>query len=202
MFIRYHKHRPGVRNLAIITKVSSPRRSDLFANHSRSRAKARRPNPRFGRACAHLTCFHRHGTAAGREGNPDKLRRYAVVGATGRNRDIGRKNPSRKSTIANKYLPTLYSRLTSIHMVERIILAEPRGFCAGVEMAIKALTWMLRIFAVPVYCYHEIVHNAWVVRAFQRAGVIFVNDISPGSDRVSGDALCPWLGAPGGGGSL
>ena len=49
-------------------------------------------------------------------------------------------------------------------MVERIILAEPRGFCAGVEMAIKALTWMLRIFAVPVYCYHEIVHNAWVVR--------------------------------------
>ena len=63
-------------------------------------------------------------------------------------------------------------------MVERIILAEPRGFCAGVEMAIKALTWMLRIFAVPVYCYHEIVHNEWVVRAFQRAGVIFVNDIS------------------------
>ena len=63
-------------------------------------------------------------------------------------------------------------------MVERIILAEPRGFCAGVEMAIKALTWMLRIFAVPVYCYHEIVHNEWVVRAFQRAGVVFVNDIS------------------------
>ena len=65
-----------------------------------------------------------------------------------------------------------------LHMVERIILAEPRGFCAGVEMAIKALTWMLRIFAVPVYCYHEIVHNAWVVRAFEKAGVIFVNDIS------------------------
>jgi len=64
------------------------------------------------------------------------------------------------------------------HMVDRIILAEPRGFCAGVEMAIKALTWMLRIFAVPVYCYHELVHNAWVVRAFEKAGVIFVNDIS------------------------
>ncbi len=63
-------------------------------------------------------------------------------------------------------------------MVDRIILAEPRGFCAGVEMAIKALTWMLRIFAVPVYCYHEIVHNEWVVRAFEKAGVIFVNDIS------------------------
>ncbi|HSJ28517.1 MAG TPA: 4-hydroxy-3-methylbut-2-enyl diphosphate reductase, partial [Acidimicrobiia bacterium] len=42
-------------------------------------------------------------------------------------------------------------------MVERVLLAEPRGFCAGVEMAIKALTWMVRIFDGPVYCYHEIV---------------------------------------------
>jgi 4-hydroxy-3-methylbut-2-en-1-yl diphosphate reductase len=48
-------------------------------------------------------------------------------------------------------------------MVERLLLAEPRGFCAGVEMAIKALTWMVRIFDGPVYCYHEIVHNEWVV---------------------------------------
>jgi 4-hydroxy-3-methylbut-2-enyl diphosphate reductase len=62
--------------------------------------------------------------------------------------------------------------------VERVLLAEPRGFCAGVEMAIKALTWMTRIFDGPVYCYHEIVHNEWVVDAFQRVGVVFVNDIS------------------------
>jgi len=62
--------------------------------------------------------------------------------------------------------------------VERVLLAEPRGFCAGVEMAIKALTWMTRIFDGPVYCYHEIVHNEWVVRAFERVGVVFVNDIS------------------------
>jgi 4-hydroxy-3-methylbut-2-enyl diphosphate reductase len=62
--------------------------------------------------------------------------------------------------------------------VERVLLAEPRGFCAGVEMAIKALTWMTRIFDGPVYCYHEIVHNEWVVKAFQRVGVVFVNDIS------------------------
>jgi len=45
-------------------------------------------------------------------------------------------------------------------------------------MAIKALTWMTRIFDGPVYCYHEIVHNEWVVDAFQRVGVVFVNDIS------------------------
>lgn len=62
--------------------------------------------------------------------------------------------------------------------IERVLLAEPRGFCAGVEMAIKALTWMTRIFDGPVYCYHEIVHNEWVVRAFERVGVVFVDDIA------------------------
>ena len=56
-----------------------------------------------------------------------------------------------------------------------MLLAEPRGFCAGVEMAIKALTWMTRIFDGPVYCYHEIVHNEWVVGAFERVGVVFVD---------------------------
>jgi 4-hydroxy-3-methylbut-2-enyl diphosphate reductase len=61
--------------------------------------------------------------------------------------------------------------------VERVLLAEPRGYCAGVEMAIKALTWMTRIFDGPVYCFHEIVHNDWVVGAFERVGVIFVDDI-------------------------
>ncbi|MEI8240152.1 MAG: hypothetical protein WCI22_12100, partial [Actinomycetota bacterium] len=43
--------------------------------------------------------------------------------------------------------------------VDRVLLAEPRGFCAGVEMAIKALAWLVRTFEPPVYCYHEIVHN-------------------------------------------
>jgi 4-hydroxy-3-methylbut-2-enyl diphosphate reductase len=62
--------------------------------------------------------------------------------------------------------------------VRRVLLAEPRGFCAGVEMAIKALTWMTRIFDGPVYCYHEIVHNEWVVKAFENVGVVFVNEIS------------------------
>lgn len=44
-------------------------------------------------------------------------------------------------------------------------------------MAIKALTWMTRIFDGPVYCYHEIVHNEWVVQAFEKVGVVFVDDI-------------------------
>jgi 4-hydroxy-3-methylbut-2-enyl diphosphate reductase len=62
-------------------------------------------------------------------------------------------------------------------MPEKVVLAEPRGFCAGVEMAIKALTWMVRVFEPPVFCFHEIVHNAAVVRAFEDAGVVFVDDI-------------------------
>jgi 4-hydroxy-3-methylbut-2-enyl diphosphate reductase len=63
-------------------------------------------------------------------------------------------------------------------MVTTVLLAEPRGFCAGVEMAIKALTWMVQVFEPPVYCYHEIVHNAAVVTAFERAGVVFVDDVN------------------------
>ena len=62
--------------------------------------------------------------------------------------------------------------------VDRVLLAEPRGFCAGVEMAIKALAWMVRAFEPPVYCYHEIVHNKLVVDRFRAQGVVFVDDIS------------------------
>ena len=62
--------------------------------------------------------------------------------------------------------------------VDRVLLAAPRGFCAGVEMAIKALAWMVRAFEPPVYCYHEIVHNQRVVQRFTDQGVIFVDDIA------------------------
>lgn len=62
--------------------------------------------------------------------------------------------------------------------VERVLLAEPRGFCAGVEKAIKALGWMVRIFEPPVYCYHEIVHNRHVVDEFRALGVVFVDDVN------------------------
>ena len=62
--------------------------------------------------------------------------------------------------------------------VDVVLVADPRGFCAGVEMAIKALVWMVRSFPGPVYCYHEIVHNRLVVDRFEDQGVIFVDDIS------------------------
>ena len=62
--------------------------------------------------------------------------------------------------------------------VRLVLLAEPRGFCAGVEMAIKALAWMVRSFPAPVYCYHEIVHNKLVVDRFTALGVVFVDDVT------------------------
>ena len=62
--------------------------------------------------------------------------------------------------------------------VQKVLLAAPRGFCAGVEMAIKALSWMVRVFEPPVYCYHEIVHNQVVVDRFRQLGVVFVDDVS------------------------
>ncbi|MHB1517024.1 MAG: 4-hydroxy-3-methylbut-2-enyl diphosphate reductase [Acidimicrobiales bacterium] len=61
--------------------------------------------------------------------------------------------------------------------VDLVLLAEPRGFCAGVEKAIKALAWMVRVFEPPVYCYHEIVHNQHVVDQFRAQGVRFVDEV-------------------------
>ena len=68
--------------------------------------------------------------------------------------------------------------------VDKVLLASPRGFCAGVEKAIKALDWMVTVFEPPVYCFHEIVHNRHVVDHFRERGVVFVNDVEevpPGS---------------------
>jgi 4-hydroxy-3-methylbut-2-enyl diphosphate reductase len=60
----------------------------------------------------------------------------------------------------------------------RVLLAEPRGFCAGVVMAIESLERALELFGPPVYVYHEIVHNQVVVERFRQRGVVFVNDLA------------------------
>jgi 4-hydroxy-3-methylbut-2-enyl diphosphate reductase len=59
----------------------------------------------------------------------------------------------------------------------KIILANPRGFCAGVNMAIESLERALELFGSPIYAYHEIVHNRPVVERFRTRGVIFVESI-------------------------
>ncbi|MFO0917644.1 MAG: 4-hydroxy-3-methylbut-2-enyl diphosphate reductase [Planctomycetaceae bacterium] len=60
----------------------------------------------------------------------------------------------------------------------KILLASPRGFCAGVNMAIECLDQAIRMFGPEIYVYHEIVHNKYVVERFTRQGVTFVNKIS------------------------
>lgn len=59
----------------------------------------------------------------------------------------------------------------------RILLASPRGFCAGVNMAIESLELALECCRPPIYVYHEIVHNQYVVRRFRDRGVSFVDDL-------------------------
>ena len=59
----------------------------------------------------------------------------------------------------------------------KIILASPRGFCAGVNMAIESLELALKAFGPPVYVYHEIVHNKYVVERFRDQGAVFVDDL-------------------------
>jgi len=59
----------------------------------------------------------------------------------------------------------------------KIILAAPRGFCAGVNMAVQSLELSLSHFGPPIYVYHEIVHNQHVVQMFEGKGAVFVNSL-------------------------
>jgi 4-hydroxy-3-methylbut-2-en-1-yl diphosphate reductase len=59
-----------------------------------------------------------------------------------------------------------------------IIIASPRGFCAGVNMAVQSLELALERHGAPVYVYHEIVHNQHVVETFKALGAIFIEQLS------------------------
>lgn len=56
----------------------------------------------------------------------------------------------------------------------KVILANPRGFCAGVNMAIESLEKALEKFGSPIYVYHEIVHNRPVVERFSKRGLFLL----------------------------
>lgn len=58
-----------------------------------------------------------------------------------------------------------------------ILLAQPRGFCAGVDRAIEIVERALQRFGAPIYVRHEIVHNAYVVADLRRKGAVFVQDL-------------------------
>src|SRR5512135_829624 len=59
-----------------------------------------------------------------------------------------------------------------------IVLAEPRGFCAGVDRAIEIVERALRKFGAPIYVRHEVVHNTFVVNDLKAKGAIFVEELS------------------------
>ncbi len=60
----------------------------------------------------------------------------------------------------------------------KVLLASPRGFCAGVNMAIEALDLAIKSLPGPIHVYHEIVHNKYVVEEFRNRGVVFVDDLA------------------------
>ena len=60
----------------------------------------------------------------------------------------------------------------------QVVLANPRGFCAGVNMAIECLEECIRMFGTDIYVYHEIVHNKHVVDRFTKQGVTFVDELT------------------------
>jgi len=62
--------------------------------------------------------------------------------------------------------------------IQEIILAEPRGFCAGVDRAIDIVDRALEKFGAPVYVRHEIVHNTYVVEDLKSRGAIFIEDLA------------------------
>ena len=61
--------------------------------------------------------------------------------------------------------------------VKKVIIAQPRGFCAGVEMAVETVERALKKYGPPLYVFHEIVHNRHVVQDFINRGVIFVQSL-------------------------
>jgi 4-hydroxy-3-methylbut-2-enyl diphosphate reductase len=72
-------------------------------------------------------------------------------------------------------------------MENEILLAQPRGFCAGVDRAIEIVERALQQFGAPIYVRHEIVHNAYVVNDLRNKGAIFIedlDDVPPGNTLV------------------
>jgi len=87
--------------------------------------------------------------------------------------------PVSVNQVVNVMLPSQTS-------VEKIILAEPRGFCAGVDRAVEAVRGALHDYGRPLYVRHQIVHNRFVLEALEREGAVFVEDLDevPQGQRV------------------
>lgn len=74
-------------------------------------------------------------------------------------------------------MPTNHTSQSTDKDSLRIFLANPRGFCAGVDRAIKIVELAIRKFGAPVYVRHEIVHNRYVVEGLEAKGAVFVDEL-------------------------
>jgi 4-hydroxy-3-methylbut-2-enyl diphosphate reductase len=63
-------------------------------------------------------------------------------------------------------------------MIKKVVLAKPRGFCAGVVRAIDIVERAIDLFPEPIYVFHEIVHNQYVVETLSKRGVVFVDSLA------------------------
>ncbi len=91
------------------------------------------------------------------------------------------------NNIAIKAINTPAIGLNDASKLGEILLAEPRGFCAGVDRAIDIVEAALQKFGAPIYVRHEIVHNTYVVNDLKQKGAIFIeelSDVPPGSTLV------------------
>ncbi|MFT4672218.1 MAG: 4-hydroxy-3-methylbut-2-enyl diphosphate reductase, partial [Pseudohongiellaceae bacterium] len=70
------------------------------------------------------------------------------------------------------------SNKTASGQITTIKLANPRGFCAGVDRAIDIVNRALDIFGEPIYVRHEVVHNKFVVETLRSRGAVFVEELS------------------------
>jgi len=68
--------------------------------------------------------------------------------------------------------------LNEVQTDVEILLAQPRGFCAGVDRAIEIVERAIKLFGAPIYVRHEIVHNAYVVADLRKKGAIFIEELS------------------------
>ena len=93
-----------------------------------------------------------------------------------------------ENTLKNgKIAPSGGSAAHEVASVGEILLAEPRGFCAGVDRAIDIVEAALQKFGAPIYVRHEIVHNTYVVNDLKTRGAIFIeelSDVPPGATLV------------------
>ena len=114
----------------------------------------------------------------------------AAVGRIGAVSGIGNGGASALATPA---VPAAHAPLRDrpVAGAKRILLAAPRGYCAGVDRAVVAVEKALERYGAPVYVRKQIVHNIHVVRTLERAGAIFVDDVAevPEGARVVGEVI-------------